>query len=182
MEKHLNPLCLSAFFAMCFILFSCKKNGQIDIPSQYLNSITYPDTLFFSKNILSYPGDTTTLNPQINYEMGARLGILDSLKITITNLSDTTQYVTINPVDKTKNIYVYQPIWSFTYQAGFVASRYLTTYQPNVVNQIFYSTQPEKISLTIRFDTIPNKKALCRVDIYEGVKTLTKTKYYKWHN
>lgn len=158
-------------FSIMLAITSCKKDSKnqstsnspqigITYPASVDNS--YPDSLFWGKNILAY-ADSTVLHQNIEYEMGAVLEKNASLVIVITNY----------PVLDT--IYGHTTMWFYDQPNGWAVTDYDNVKQ----TQKFMSTLTGKIDLQIDFQSY-GVEGKCKVDFYENGNTITRTKYYFW--
>ncbi len=146
------------FVTLTFI--SCKKDTEQTNPVVQ-NEITYPDSIYYGKNILSF-ADSTVLVDQADYEMGATLEKDASLYLIITNYSDTLTTMI-------------QPIWYFADESGWSVNNYNDLDS----TQKFTATQSGKIDLKMFF--IANSRVgRCKIDFYENGNTITRTKYFTW--
>jgi len=138
---------------------SCSKPSTVAPPQK---SISYPDSIYYGKNILSLP-DSTFLDDTKNYDLGASLEKDANLIIVISNLSsDTLQNY---------------PIWYYNNNIGLSAQEYNSSNN----TQRFFSTQSGKIDLQIQFLTFGNPgTGKCKIAFYENSDTITRTKYLKW--
>ena len=118
-------------------IISCKKKSdeETNLPPVTLQKgIIYPDTVYFGKNILSYP-DSTVLFDGTDYEIGAVLGKDASLSKIITNypvIDTTTGHSTI---------------WFQTSKIGWAVS----DYNHSTNTQKYISSQTGKIGGQILF-------------------------------
>ncbi|MCK4662799.1 MAG: hypothetical protein KAT68_08040 [Bacteroidales bacterium] len=138
---------------------SCNK----DI-SETNNEITYPDSVYFGKNILSLP-DSATLISEKNYGFAANLGNDAELKVIINNLS----------YDDSINFSNKYSIWwiNTSKNVGWTYFDYDTTNN----SQKFVATTTGNIDLEIMFDS----QGQCSIDCYENsADSITITKYLKW--
>ncbi|MFZ4796825.1 MAG: hypothetical protein ACOYMA_04980 [Bacteroidia bacterium] len=140
------------------ILFSCSKEEKTITEKK---GISYPETIYFGGNILSYP-DSSVLNVNGSYEMGAELEADSRLNIIFNNLTDTSVlYLTC--------------LWGYSNPTGWSISSYDNK---NKV-QKFFSSQTGKVNLQMIFFT-DGQKGTVKIDFYENSNSVTKTKYFFW--
>lgn len=146
------------FVALAFI--SCKKEVEQTNPVVQ-NGITYPDSIYYGKNILSFP-DSTVLVDMADYELGASLEKDASLYLIITNYSDTLTTMI-------------RPVWYFSDESGWS----VTNYNDLDSTQKFTASQTGKIDLKMFF-MANSRVGRCKIDIYENGNAITRTKYFTW--
>jgi hypothetical protein len=149
-----------------FTIYACKKesNNQTTPPPVTVEKgISYPDSIYYGKNILSFP-DSTVLIEYTDYEMGAVLEKDASLSLVITNY----------PVIDTATGHVTD--WGYSNPTGLVVTDYDTLNN----TQKFISTQTGKIDLMISFLAYGHT-GKCKIDFYENGNAITKTKHFTWH-
>lgn len=141
------------------IVFSCKKDDPPPVETKQ-TGITYPDSIYYGKSILSLP-DSSVLARSFVYSFAANLEKDASLSIRITDLSavDTNGYFA-------KWYYAFIPI-------GWTAQTWANG------TQKFTATQKGKIDLQIKFES-DTTESICRLDFYENSTSITKTKYLRW--
>jgi hypothetical protein len=151
------------FFSMLFII-ACKKdsNNEPNTPVTE-KGITYPDSVYLGKNILSY-ADSTVLTDGIEYEIGAILEKDASLSVVITN------YPVLDTVSS------HSTSWSFSNEIGWVVGDYDDIYN----TQEFRSSQSGKIGSMIEFSSY-GQIGKCRIDFYENGNLITRTLHFSWH-
>ena len=142
-------------------LASCKKDSD-QSAGTVEQGITYPDSVFYGKNILVFP-DSTVLTDGAVYGMGAALQKDANLVLVITNLS---------PVDSVTG---HQPGWFHGETIGWLAGNYNTANQ----SQKFTAVQKGKIDMQMNFLSF-GFHGLCKIDFYENSTAITRTKYLKW--
>jgi hypothetical protein len=141
------------------ILFSCEKEKTTPVTKQ--TGITYPDSIYYSKSILSLP-DSAILLATKSYSFAANLEKDASLTIKITDLS---------PVDTNG----YSPKWYYAFNpTGWVAQKW------DNGTQTFIASQTGKIDLQIMFG-YTGDTGICKLDFYENGSTISKTKYLRWN-
>ena len=151
-------------FLTTFAVISCKKKSDEQVtPVTLQKGITYPDSIYFGKNILSFP-DSTTLSDGTNYEIGAVLEKDASLTLVITNY----------PVMDTAS--GHSTIWFYWNQTGWTVGDYNDTTN----TQKFISTQTGMIDSQISFSAY-GQTGKCKIDLYENGNTITRTKHFSWH-
>jgi hypothetical protein len=141
-----------AIFFLMLIIVSCKKKS---------NTITYPNSIYYGNNILSYP-DGTVFDAGPDYEMGAELGNDASLTLMFTNTSSIDTAVQL-------------PVWYYSEPTGWA----VTDYNDVTNTQKFMSTQSGKIDLKILFMS-EGTIGSCKIDFYENSTTIKFTKHYLW--
>src|ERR1700752_2245260 len=155
---------IAALLGTLLISVSCKKKTTpaTTTTTTIQKGITYPDSLYNGKSILTQP-DSTILVDSKGYGFSANLEKDASLSIIITDLITTIDTVT-----------GHFPDWSYTNTTGWTAQSWTASN-----TQKFMATQTGKIDLQIMFSAY-GKKGKCRLDFYENSSTVTRTKYLKW--
>jgi hypothetical protein len=155
--KALFPVMLLAMLA----IISCSKESNDSGASSSNKTITYPDSAFYGKNILTFP-DTVFLVNMKNYGMAATLQSSSSLTIILTNLS------TVDSVTGDK------PVWNIGDNIGWSAGPYTAS-----GSQTFTAFNVGNIDLQIMFLSLGSHGS-CRVDFYENSTAITRSRYLKW--
>ena len=152
------------FFIIITIL-SCKKDATdpSNTPGTVQNGITYPDSVIYGKNILSYP-DSTILLDGTEYEIGATLETNANLSLVITNYPELD------------SLSGHTTIWFHTDEIGWTA----LDYNDVTKTQNYISSQKGNISGLIQFSAF-GQTGKCKIDFYENGNTITKTKHFTWH-
>jgi hypothetical protein len=140
------------------VIFSCEKDTP---PITKQTGITYPDSIYHGKSILSLP-DSAILLPAKSYGFAANLEKDATLTIKITDLS---------PVDTMG----YSAKWYYAINpTGWVVQQW------NNGTQTFIASQTGKIDLQIMFG-YTGDSGICKLDFYENASTISKTKYLRWN-
>lgn len=159
MKTHLMLL------MVLFLGFTSCKKESIDKtnPPALQNGITYPDSILYGKNILTFP-DSTVLSEGLVYEMGVNLENGATLKLIITN------YPLIDTLTG------HQTEWFYANETGWMITDF-----DNINNtQQFSSAQTGNIDLEIIFASY-NQYGRCKIDFYENGNVITKVKHFSWH-
>jgi hypothetical protein len=152
------------FFAV-IVIISCKKesNDPDTLPITVHEGIAYPDSIYYGKNILSYP-DSSVFLDGIDYEIGAVLENHANLSLVITN------YPAIDSASG------HSTLWFYTNETGWSVGDYNDTTN----TQKFISSQSGKIDSQIIFSAY-GQIGKCKIDFYENGSTITRTKHFSWH-
>ncbi len=155
----------SILFFTWLTIISCKKDSNEEIntpPETVQKGISYPDSIYYGKNILSFP-DSTVFSEGTNYEMGAILEKDASLYFVMTN------YPVIDTLTG------HETIWFHGNDTGWSVE----IYNDSTDTQKFISSQTGKINSQINFLAF-GQTGKCKIDFYENGKTITRTKYFTW--
>lgn len=154
---------------LILLIISCKKkeaesNCPEPIAATTNNSITYPDSIYYGKNVLALP-DSAVIDTVNSNSFGAILGNDATLKVKITRLAPRIQGQI-------------PPLWFYVESPAvwFVQS------DPSGGGdsiQTFTALLKGKIDLEIYFSRY-GQKGSARLDFYENSNSITKTKYIKW--
>jgi hypothetical protein len=150
---------VTILFLSMLAVISCKKDSTTAALSK---GITYPDSVYYGKNILYFPDSTVLLDGQ-TYGLGASLQQDATLSLIFTNLSGTD------------SITGHQPVWFYGNNTGWIANTYNTSNN----TQKFTSAQKGKIDLQISFQSF-GIHGRCKIDFYENSTGITHTKYLRW--
>jgi hypothetical protein len=151
-------------FLVTFAIISCKKKTDEQVtPVTLQKGITFPDSIYYGNNILSFP-DSTMLSDGIDYEIGAILEKDANLSLVITNfpIVDSTSGNTTE--------------WFYASPTGWAVG----SYNSSTNTQNFTSTQTGKIDSQILFFAYGHT-GRCKIDFYENGNSITKTKHFTWH-
>lgn len=157
---------------ICLIVLamvSCKKEATKEncpepIPVATNNSITYPDSIYYGKNVLALP-DSAVIDTLNSNSFGAVLGNDATLKVKITRLAPRIQGQV-------------PPLWFYVESPAV----WLVQSDPSGGGdsiQTFTALLKGKIDLEMYF-TRYGQNGLARLDFYENSSSVTKTKYIKW--
>ncbi len=159
----MKKLSLILFFSVLAIV-ACKKdlNDQTGNSATLQRGITYPDSIYYGKNILSYP-DSTVLQEAIDYEIGAILENDASLSLVITNYPE---------IDTATGRY---SVWFHSSESGWIVGDYNDTSN----TQSYTATQTGKVGGKILFLAY-GQTGSCKIDFYENGSIISRTKYFIW--
>jgi hypothetical protein len=166
--KYMKYSHLILSLALVIALDSCKKKSQEDsTPSPAAtvhDGISYPDSVYYGRNILSLTDSTDLTASPIFYGLGGNLEDDASLKIVLINY----------PVLDTASGHISE--WFYADETGWLISNYDDTLN----TQTFTAIQHGKIDVDIQFVDYGHGGS-CRVDFYENSSTVTRSKFFTWH-
>lgn len=160
---------VSVCLLLLVVLFSCKKEekeSNCPAPNSPTinNSINYPDSIYYGRNVLAL-SDSTTLDTLHSQSFGAILGNDATLKIRITRLSPRIQGQI-------------PPLWFYVESP----SVWLVQTDPSGGGdsiQTFTALLKGKIDLEMYF-TRYGQNGKAKFDFFENSSSITKTRYLKW--